>query len=273
MENDPSEIMNLSGSWRIRKAADDAETVYISEKFGVRSLHIGSDTVQSAMRISAPNDLEISYTRTMMGFLLFLEKPQNIQSVLMVGLGGGSVGKFIYYRMPWTKIRVIEINERVLTVARRYFAVPENDERVEVIISDGAEFVSRPKVCTDLLVVDGYDGESLVEALATPQFYRDCHDRLNKGGMLVVNLWGGDRQFNDTVKRIEAAFPDGTLCLPAERPGNIIVFGFRSKPAKQEWQELWRRATALEKDYGLAFPRFVEGLRKMNKYDSKELLF
>ena len=117
------------------------------------------------------------------------------------------------------------------------------------------------------------DGESLVEALATPQFYRDCHDRLNKGGMLVVNLWGGDRQFNDTVKRIEAAFPDGTLCLPAERPGNIIVFGFRSKPAKQEWQELWRRATALEKDYGLAFPRFVEGLRKMNKYDSKELLF
>ena len=269
MENDPSQIMNLSGSWRIRKAADDAETVYISEKFCVRSLHIGSDTVQSAMRIAAPNDLEVSYTRAMMGFLLFHEKPQ---AVLMIGLGGGSVAKFIYHRMPQTKIRVIEINERVLTVARRYFAVPDNDERFEVIISDGAEFVSRPKVCADLLVVDGYDGESLAAALATPQFYRDCHDRLNKGGMLVVNLWGGDRQFHETVKRIETAFPEGTLCLPAERPGNVIVFGFRSTPAKQEWLDLWRRAAPLEANYGLPFTRFVEGLRKMNKHDGKCLL-
>ena len=269
MQNDPAEIMNLSGSWRIRKAADDAETVYISEKFGVRSLHIGSDTVQSAMRISAPNDLELSYTRSMMGFLLFNEKPQ---SVLMIGLGGGSVAKFIYHRMPWTTTRVIELNERVLTVARRYFSVPDDDARFEVILGDGAEFVARPKVCADLMMVDGYDGESLVEALASERFYRDCHDRLNKGGMLVVNLWGGDRQFHDTLKRIETAFPAGTLCLPAEKPGNVIVFGFRSQPAKAEWLALWQRAAALESHYGLGFTRFVEGLRKMNKHDGKHLL-
>ncbi len=269
MENDPTQIMNLSGSWRIRKAADDAETVYISEKFGVRSLHIGSDTVQSAMRLAAPNDLELSYTRSMMGFLLFNEKPK---SVLMIGLGGGSVAKFIYHRMPWSKIRVIEINERVLTVARRYFEVPPDDTRFEVILCDGAEFVSRPAVCADLLVVDGYDGESLVEALSSNAFYCDCHDRLNKGGMLVVNLWGGDRAFHDNLKRIEAAFPEGTLCLPAEKPGNVIVFGFRSTPGRQDWPALEQRGAALEAAYGLGFSRFVEGLRRMNRYDDKYLL-
>ena len=203
--------MDLRGDWRIRKASEDAETVYISEKFGVRTLHIGSDTVQSAMRIAAPNDLELSYTRSMMGFLLFNERPK---SVLMIGLGGGSVAKFIYHRMPSTTMRVIELSERVVTVARRYFDVPPDDERFEVILGDGAEFVGRPQVCADLLVVDGYDGESLVEALASDAFYRDCHDRLNKGGMLVVNLWGGDRQFHDTLKRIEDAFPAGTV-VPA----------------------------------------------------------
>ena len=261
--------MNLSGGWRIRKAADDAETVYISEKFGVRALHIGSDTVQSAMRINAPNDLELSYTRSMMGFLLFNEKPQ---SVLMIGLGGGSVAKFIYHRLPWTKLRAIELSERVLTVARRYFSVPPDDVRFEVILGDGAEFVARPQVCADLLVVDGYDGESLVEALASEVFYRDCHDRLNQGGLLVVNLWGGDRQFHDTLKRIEGAFPEGTLCLPAEKPGNVIVFGFRSTPAKAEWLALAQRAMALEAHYGLGFTRFVEALRKMNQHDDKYLL-
>ncbi len=261
--------MNMWGSWRIRKPAQDAETVYISEKFGVRALHIGSDTVQSAMRIAAPNALELSYTRSMMGFLLFNDQPQ---AVLMIGLGGGSVAKFVYHRMPWSRVRVIELNERVLTVARRYFEVPPDDLRFEVILGDGAEFVARREVCADLIMVDGYDGASLVAALASVAFYQDCHERLNKRGMLVVNLWGGDRAFHETLKRIEQAFPEGTLCLPAEKPGNVIVFGFRSAPGHREWTALEQRAMALEPAYGLGFLRFVEGLRKMNRHDEKHLL-
>ena len=261
--------MDWLGNWRIRKPSEGAETVYISEKFGVRALHIGSDTVQSAMRIASPNDLELSYTRSMMGFLLFNEKPK---SVLMIGLGGGSLAKFIYHRMPWTTIRIIELRERVLTVARRHFDVPANDERFEVIIGDGAEFASRPRVCADLVLVDGYDGESHVEALASLEFYRNCRDRLNQGGMLVVNLWGSDRQFHETLKRIEAAFPDGTLCLPAEKPGNVIIFGFRGPAGDVAWAVLEQRASELEARYDLEFSRFVEGLRRMNRHDDKHLL-
>ncbi|MGZ8199011.1 MAG: hypothetical protein ACXWVP_11690, partial [Burkholderiales bacterium] len=70
--------MKFLAKWRVRKPADDAETVYVSEKFGVRSLHIGSDTVQSAMRLARPNDLELSYTRSMMGFLLFVPPPRKM---------------------------------------------------------------------------------------------------------------------------------------------------------------------------------------------------
>ena len=260
--------MNFTGSWRIRKPSEDPETVYISEKFGVRHLHIGSDTVQSAMRIAAPNDLELSYTRSMMGFLLFNDSPK---SVLMIGLGGGSVTKFIHHRMPGVKIRVIELRERVLTVAQRYFAVPDNDERLEVILGDGAEFVSRPQVCADIIMVDGYDGESHAEALSTPEFYRDCHDRLNTRGMLVVNLWGGDRAFHDTLKRIEAAFPHGSLCLPAEKPGNIIVFGFRGAAGPYSWEKLRLHAGVLQARYELPFTRFVDALERMNRHDETSL--
>jgi spermidine synthase len=270
MENDPSPLSNLSGSWRIRKPAEDAETVYIAERYGVRTLHIGSDTVQSAMRISAPNALELSYTRSMMGFLLFNDIPR---SVLVIGLGGGSVAKFIYQRMPESRIRVVEISERVVTVARRYFAVPQDDARFEVIIGDGAEFVQRAQVCADLILADGYDGESHVEAVSTLAFYRDCHQRLNPKGMLVVNLWGGDREFNETLKRIEQAFPAGTLCLPAEKPGNVIVFGFRGPVGRYSWAALDARARVLEACYELGFTRFVEALRRMNRHDAKHLLF
>lgn len=260
--------MKFLAKWRIRKPADDAETVYVSEKSGVRSLHIGSDTVQSAMRLSRPNDLELSYTRSMMGFLLFNAAPAR---VLQVGLGGGSLAKFIYHRMPWVETEVVEINQRVVDIARRYFMVPPDDARLQVIVGDGAEYMAREGRGADVIAVDGYEAEAQAEALAERGFYDACRRRLNPGGMLVVNLWGSDSDFNRVLRRIEAAFPAGTLCLPALKPGNVIVMAFRDDPGDLAWEELDARARALERAYGLEFPRFVQALRKMNRHDESRL--
>src|SRR3954451_3704335 len=105
--------MKVLAKWRSRNPAEDEETAYVSERFGVRSLHIGTDTVQSSMRLARPNDLELSYTRSMMGFLLFTPPPKE---VLMIGLGGGSLAKFVYHRLPDAHTRVVEVNPRVAEV-------------------------------------------------------------------------------------------------------------------------------------------------------------
>jgi len=260
--------MKFLPKWRLRKPSEDAKTVYVSEKFGVRSLHIGSDTVQSAMRIARPNDLELSYTRSMMACLLFHPDPCN---VLMVGLGGGSVAKYVYHQLPEAKLRVLELDPQVVAIARQCFLVPPDDARFEVIIGDGAEYMARRDARADLIMVDGYDAESHVEELATREFYRHCRERLTPGGVLVVNLWGGDRQFNEVLKRIEGEFPDGTLCLPARKPGNVIAFGFRDPPGLLAWTALERRAGELEARHGLEFTLFVEGLHSMNRSDATHL--
>lgn len=260
--------MKFLAKWRLRKPADDAETVYVSEKYGVRSLHIGSDTIQSAMRIAKPNELELSYTRSMMAFLLFNDRPNR---VLMVGLGGGSLAKFVYHRMPWVTTEAVEVNPRVVGIARQCFHVPEDDARLTVTVANGAEYVAQKGYAADVIAVDGYDAESQVKELSNKAFYAACHARLNAGGILVVNLWGSDRAFHETLLRIEAVFPAGTLCLPAEKPGNIIVFAFRDCPGSWRWDALAERARELEKLYALEFPRFVASLRKMNRYDRDAL--
>jgi spermidine synthase len=260
--------MRFVPKWRLRKPAEDAKTVYVSEQYGVRSLHIGSDTVQSAMRLARPDDLELSYTRAMIGCLLFVPEPSD---VLMVGLGGGSVAKFMRRHFPQACIRVLEIDPQVVAIARQCFVVPADDARFSVIVGDGAEYMSRPDVAADLIMVDGYDAESHVEALATAQFYRDCRERLAPGGMLVVNLWGGDREFNTVLKRIEGAFAAGTLCLPARRQGNVIALGFRDPPGALPWEELRRRAAGLERSLGMEFPEFVAALHRMNRCDEEHL--
>jgi spermidine synthase len=257
--------MNFLSGWRWRKSVADAGSVYVTEKFGVRSLHIASDTIQSSMRIARPNDLELAYTRSMMGFLLFHPAPLR---VLLVGLGGGSLAKFVYHRMPEAASEVLEINPDVVAIARRFFLVPPSDDaRFTIRVCDGAEFIARTGPGYDAILVDGYDGDSLVESLSSRAFFEACRRRLNARGVLVVNLWGSDRKFNDYLERIELAFPAGTLCLPAEKPGNIATFAFRDPPGNPRWDELELRARDLEARYGLEFGRFVKSLRKMNRCD------
>src|SRR5262249_4186976 len=200
--------------WLWRATTGDTNAVYITERFGVRSLHIGSDTIQSSMRLARPNDLELAYTRSMMAFLLFNEWPER---VLMIGLGGGSLAKFVYHRLPWARIEVVEVNPQVIAIARQLFHVPPDDARLTVRIGDGAERVIHPIEGADVILIDGYDGNSQVAELASSAFYEACRRRLNARGIAVVNLWGSDSRFNEYLRRIESAFPAGTLRLPAEK--------------------------------------------------------
>lgn len=261
--------MNLFQTWRSRKPQADNASVYISEKFGVRTLHIGSDTVQSAMRIARPNDLEVAYTRSMMAFLLFHSSPRE---VLLIGLGAGSLAKFIYHRLPHAHIVAVEINPRVVAVARQFFGLPNDDARLEVVTGDGSAYVESGGRNADVLMVDGYDAEAQAPELATRQFYQGCARALNPGGVFVVNLWGRDRGFRACVDRIADAFDGRALCLPAGRPGNIVVMGFRDGPGRPHWNALRTRARELEQTYALEFTRFVEQLREMNPCDEQGLL-
>jgi spermidine synthase len=260
--------MGFLAKWLLGKSVNDPQSVYVTERFGVRSLHIGSDTIQSSMRLARPNDLELAYTRSMMAFLLFNERPER---VLMIGMGGGSLAKFVYHRLPWAAIDVVEVDPRVVAIARQQFFVPPDDERLGVHIGDGAEWVARAGAAADIIVLDGYDGDSQVEELSTRAFYQTCLRRLAPRGILVANLWGSDRRFHEYLERIEGAFPAGTLCLPAEKPGNVIVFGFRDSPGNPNWDELEHKALELRERYGLEFPKFVQGLRKMNRWDEHRL--
>lgn len=259
--------MKFLTSWRVRKPASE-QTPYVSERDGVRTLHIGSDTVQSAMRLCKPNDLELAYTRSMMGFLLFRPPPAD---VLMIGLGGGSVAKFIYHRLPQARIKAVELNPAVVTIARQYFQLPPDDVRFAVVIGDGSEFVLRNGVEADVILLDGYDADAHAKELESRKFYAACRQRLRASGMLVVNLWRDDMLFNHLLRRIRATFPGGTLCLPASRPGNVIVFGFASDPGPLEWTVINGKAQELERNLGLEFPRFAEALRKMNRHDERFL--
>ena len=261
--------MGFFSKRRIHKAVDGGDVVDVSELDGVRSLHLGSHTVQSSMRISAPNELELAYTRSMMGFLLFNPDPVRF---LMIGLGGGSLAKFVYHRMPAAHTTVVEINPQVVAAARAYFFLPPEDDRFEVVIAEGGQYVADHPDSADVLMVDGFDGFSLADSLITQRFYDDCAAALSERGVLAVNLWGSDKNLDVYLQRIQTSFNGLTLCLPSEKHGNVVVFGFKHSPGNPRWDDLRQRARSLEQAYGLEFLKFVENLRNLNPYTEKRLL-
>lgn len=261
--------MGLLSRFRPHRARRAGGSVEVSEQDGLRSLHLGTDTVQSTMRLADPVQLVLSYTRAMMGFLLFHPDPRH---VLMVGLGGGSLAKFAYHRLPKARITVVENSAEVIRVARQLFEVPADDERLQVILGDGGEWVRQPEAACDVLMVDAFDGQSQVEALASEAFYSDCAAALARDGVLVLNLWSSDQRFDGFLRRVEQVFDGRVLCLPAERRGNVAVFAFRRMPEPSRWEALRLRARQLEAVHGLEFPAFVTRLSEMNPHTPHRLI-
>jgi spermidine synthase len=252
-----------------RRPAGGSGDIQISEQDGIRYLHLGSETVQSGMRLTDPVDLVLSYTRSMLAFLLFAPEPARLVNI---GLGGGSLAKWVHHHLRGTQQVVLELSPDVITCARSYFHLPPDDARLRVVPGDGASWIAHHPDCCDVVMVDGYDGRSQAAELATPEFYANVARALHPDGILVVNLWGNDRRFDTYLQRIEGAFDGQVCCIPAAQRGNIAVLAFRSKPTATRWDELKDRALRLQQRYAIEFPAIVGAMKELNPHTSRRLL-
>ena len=235
-----------------RRAAE--EGLEVTEARGVRTLHLGSQAIQSAMRLSRPWDLELAYTRAMMGFLMFNPVPQ---AVLMVGLGGGSLAKFIRKQRPQTHITAVEIDPRVIAAARAHFELPPDDAALEVIEGDGALYVRQHPASADVILLDGFDAGNQVEALATQTFYAACRRALKPGGVLVVNLWGRDRDYAEYFARLTRAFDGEVGWISVQNKTNVILFAFNEEGAPARLAAAQPRLADLSKRWGIDLRAFA----------------
>jgi len=245
------------------------ETVYVSETDGVRSLHLGSVTIQSAMRLRDPFALELTYTRGIMCFLLF---KNNVKDMLTIGLGGGSVAKHVYTNCPDIKSTIVEINPKVIQVSRNQFYVPENDERFEVIETDGLQYLAEHINATDVLLIDAFDSNGIPPNFCSQDFFDQCSVTLKRDGIFVINLWGSDKNFDIYLQRIEQSFEHRVLIMRTGKPGNIVVFGFNKAPNNLNIASLQERAKELEGQHEIEFTDFVGKLCNDNQVYQKRLL-
>ena len=217
---------------------------FVRDDGAAKSLHFTLGELQSRMRTRQPWRLEVDYTRTMMGFLLFKQTPAHIG---MIGLGGGSLAKFCYRHLPVSKMTVLEINPYVIAL-RREFQVPDDDERFQVIAADGALFLQTEKPQFDVLLVDGFDHEGQPAALCSQRFYEDCFAALSADGVLVVNLHYDHPDYPVLVDRISRSFNGNAVEVLSEERSNSIVFASKGKAISPRAMRLSKSLSSLDEE-------------------------
>jgi len=249
----------------VHQEHDDQGLIEIVETEGVRALHFGTSPRQSSMCLKSPNELHSKYVRAMMAWLLFKEQPEN---VLMVGVGGGLLSKYLLYQFPECQIKAIEFRQAIVKIARRFFALPL-DSRLKVKIGDGAHYIRQQGQQSseqhDLIMIDAFDAEGMADTMQGINLFSACKELLTNDGLLVINLWGTSHElFKQLSLEMSAIFNSKVLFLPVRGRGNVIAIAFADGVDSYSMKSLRARAKQLEEQYQIEFIDFIKDLKRNN---------
>ena len=226
-----------------------------------RFLYFNVRLMQSEMSLKAPHDLAIRYTQKMMAFLLFLPRPKRI---VLIGLGGGSLIKFCYQRMPGTQLTAVELDPNVIAF-RDTFLMPPDDDRLQVLEADGAEFLERTEKGIDALLVDAFDKTGFAPSLANREFFDNAYAKLSGNGVLVINLAGEKETYAGLIGEAMHVFDDQVIVISVPDDGNHILYAFKERHFEPRWRWLHNYATELRAKFGLDFPASVQKMERSTK--------
>lgn len=224
---------------------------------GMRHLYFDLQAVQSSMRLEDPAVLVTAYAQKMMAFLLFNRAPRDI---LMIGLGGGSLVKFCHHHLRETRLTVVEIDPDIVAL-REWFHIPSDDDRLQVLLEDGADFVRRGDWAADILLIDAFDRAGVAPSLASGDFYAHAFRCLRPNGLLVMNLAGERTRYVTHLERLCEACPGPVLLVPVATDGNLLIFAFGERTHPWTLESLEATAEELQTEFALEFPRFLCRLR------------
>jgi len=202
--------------------------ILIRRQGSMRSMNFvrdnGVEQIQTAWNMKQPYELVTQYSRLMFASYLFV--PQQKQ-VLIVGLGGGSMVHFYEHYDPQVKLDAVEIDEKVVQLAEKYFDVSTR-KNTNIITQDAFKYFKSNKIRYDVIYMDAFlkpsektDATGQPLQLKTVEFYKGLHEQLTPEGIVVINL-NIHAGTSDDLAAIRRAYPQA-YTFRAATPNMIVV--------------------------------------------------
>ncbi|HVV71072.1 MAG TPA: fused MFS/spermidine synthase, partial [Verrucomicrobiae bacterium] len=239
--------------------------IRVIEDKGLRVLYF-DDASETSMSIADPLRGHFEYTE-------YFHMPwlwnTNISSVLMIGLGGGSVQRSLAHYYPRVQLDTVEIDPSVVRVAEALFGYKESESQ-RIHVEDGRLFLRRTAARYDLVILDAYVqgryGPSIPQHLATKEFFELARAHLTTNGVVAYNVIGSLNSWHAEIvgamyRTLKSVFPQ-VYVFPAQTTQNIVLIATRAE-VHADLNMLRPRAQLLTRTGRASLPGFAARMERM----------
>lgn len=112
------------------------------------------------------------------------------KNILVIGGGDGGSIKELFKHSSIESVTLVDIDESVINISQKYLGKicgnAFSDPRLNIIISDGATYVTERIEEFDIIIVDSPDPTGAGKVLFSEEFYSNCKKLISNSGVLVT---------------------------------------------------------------------------------------
>jgi spermidine synthase len=245
--------------------------VLVTDEGSLRSLRFGTEERQTCIDLQKPWELQLAYTQWMATALLFHPRPEKF---LLIGLGGGALPHFLLHHHPEAQIDVVEKERLVIDLAHGYFRLPLR-EGLRIVNRDALSYLHTDPACGyHLAFLDIFGPGAMAPALFDSELYSLLLARLGPEGILVVNLWCGDKPlYHQALRAVGEASGDRFLQMAVKKRSNVILLIFPNDIPHKIIKKAQKCSAEFQQRYGLDFSHYLKRLRRTNRSSLFHTLF
>ena len=107
------------------------------------------------------------------------------KNILILGMGAGTFAERCRHYFPQSKIVGVEIDEKITSIARRYFGLPSD---IPIVTYDGRAYLQSVDEKFDVIMVDAYQDITIPFQMSSTEFFGLVREHLTPDGVMVVNM-------------------------------------------------------------------------------------
>lgn len=222
----------------------------------IRGLHFGNKTQQTGMFLYNSVILIHKYTQAMLTVLSWQEP----KKTLILGLGAGSMAKYLLRFYPDMHLDGVDLRPEVVKVAQDYFDLPEQNERFNIYFLSAQDFIKNHSDSKyDLILIDLFltkKGKDITVDIS------DCIDQLNQmltaEGCLCINLIGSEYLGYSGLDELRRVFSHNIYTIPVELTNIILISSHSMLPVNGARIDF----ASMEKRLGLPLRQYFNQMGK-----------
>ena len=154
----------------------------------------------------------------------------NPERILCLGLGTGSIERYLAEAQPAAKISSVEISQARYEQVQQHFGLPAG---CTVILQDAKEVIESDIELQDLIYCDLFDTSDRFNSMLSEHFIKGLCSKLSPFGVVAINyVYEDQKHLIDTLVKLRSQVKNVAIA-EIEDHANIVIFGLNGELENQ----------------------------------------